>query len=411
MIDTLAAALLARFDELFGKPPQGGSVQWNPSRLEHSFFLRSTGPDQETRLIADQFPGGSLDWYSFDVELSRAAEDAGPQALVTTVRSFVPTPVRLVGMPNVRWWEFEENRVGLGLTTASKTDLVKMLLAEFSLVFSNDWFLVPFTIDTGSLVETRGIVVSDNFGFNTLIEPVAKRHRELHLAGNWSMWTLGLRRQPGQIDARFFLAPAIDHVIDSKPLDEVLYLRDEMANLVWAVETLIPDPMGGGRDARHAANLLSGAVLAAFPVELPEEVADLPIRYRLMGSVPESWIPLAPVRLEGEATARALLQGAMPRIPAIDPARDDAGQPILKNNVVLPRGAILARDPVNNPNVIFEEEVLRDGILVRRRLRHTRWVNGRPYTWAAFEKRSGRGEGSSGLAFDQVVPKPPKESP
>jgi hypothetical protein len=223
------------------------------------------------------------------------------------------------------------------------------------------------------------------------------------------MWTLALRQQPGQIDTRFFLAPAIDHVIDSKPVDEVLYLRDEMANLVWAVETVIPDPMGGGRDARHAANLLTTAILAAYPVELPEEVADVPIRYRLMGSVPENWIPLTPIKLEGELSARALLQGAMPRIPSIEPALDEANLPILKNNVVLPRGAILARDPVNNPNVIFEAEILRDGILVRRKFRHTRWVDGRTFTWSALEKRSGRGEGSSGLAFDQIVQKPVKK--
>ncbi|MBM3728843.1 MAG: HlyD family efflux transporter periplasmic adaptor subunit [Acidobacteria bacterium] len=37
----------------------------------------------------------------------------------------------LSGMPNVRWWEFEDHRVGFGLTTAAKTDLVKDGLTEF----------------------------------------------------------------------------------------------------------------------------------------------------------------------------------------------------------------------------------------------------------------------------------------
>ena len=102
--------------------------------------------------------------------------------------------------------------------------------------------------------------------------------------------------------------------------------------------------------------------------------------------------------------------GAMPRLPAIQPPVDEAALPILENNVVLPRGAILARDPVANPNVIFEEEILRDGMIARRRFRLARWVTNRRRTWSALDKRCGCGEGSSGLAFDQVIQKPPKQA-
>jgi hypothetical protein len=50
-----------------------------------------------------------------------------------------------------------------------------------------------------------------------------------------------------------------------------------------------------------------------------------------------------------------------------------------------------------------------DGIVVRRRYRQTRRIGGGAFTWCALDKRSGRGEGSSGLAFGQVVQKPPKK--
>ena len=95
------------------------------------------------------------------------------------------------------------------------------------------------------------------------------------------MWTLVLPAKPGQIDKRFFLAPAINRSLDIEPLDEVLFLRGEVANLVRAVETVIPGPLGGGRDARFAANLLTKTILEAFPVPPPEEAADVPIRYQL----------------------------------------------------------------------------------------------------------------------------------
>jgi hypothetical protein len=400
-LDGLATALAAWFDAQFGNPGAGPDG-WQPTRLEYNFALSATEPDAtRTQLLADRFPGGRVDWYSFDTAPAPAVQGVPAAAPDKTVRTFVPTPAAFFGMPNIRWWEFEDNRVGFGITTASKTDLVKMLLAEFGLVFGNDWFLIPLRVETGRLFDAKGIVVSDNFGFNTLVEPVAKRQ----LSGNWSMWTLSRRDAPGEVDARFFLAPALEPSLESNPVDQTVFLRDETANLVWGVETIIPDPLGGGRDAYLAATQLTQAIVAAFsPAPAgPDELADVPLRYQLMGSVPENWIPLVAVKLE--IAASSLLQGAMPRIPAIEPALDAAGNPILSNNVVLPRGTILARDPRTNPNLIHEEEVLRDGIVVRRTFRRARWNSGKTFAWSALRKQSGRGEGSSGLAFDQAIDK------
>jgi hypothetical protein len=412
IIDNLAAELITWFDGLFGKPE---TASWIPPRLEYEFSMSVPEADGSgSSLIADQFPGGHLDWYSFD-QLPGQPQQAGNQpAAVLSSKSFVPTPVTFFGAPAVRWWEFEDSRVGFGLTTASKTDLAKVLLAEFGLVFSNDWFIVPYRAGTGSLIEIKGIVVTDNFGFNTLVEPVAKRHRELGLAGNWSMWTLARRDQPGQVDPRLFLAPALEPSLESKPLDEVLFLRDEMANLVWGVETIIPDELGGGRDARLAAKQLSQAILNAFPPGPPAaggNLDDVLVRYQLMGSVPGNWIPFVAVKLTGQSVASNLLQGAMPRDPIVEPALLPDGSPSLENNVILPRGTILAKDPVTNPNLIRDEEILRDGLVVQRTYRQARWTRGGTFLWSSLNKRIGRGEGSSGLAFDQVIEKPPLESP
>jgi hypothetical protein len=280
-------------------------------------------------------------------------------------------------------------------------------------VFSNDWFIVPYRAETASLVRVDGIVVTDNFGFNTLVEPVAKRHRELGFEGHWSMWTLARREQPGQVDPRLLLAPALEPAQESKPIEEVLFLRDEMANLVWGVETVIQSELGGGRDARLAARELSQLILERFardPSPDADDVADVLIRYQLMGSVPENWIPFVAVKLANQLVASHLLQGAMPRDPALSPSLEEDGTPILQNNVVLPRSTILARDPVAQPNLIHEEEILRDGVVIRRTFRQARWIGGNTFTWSALKKRTGRGEGSSGLAFDQLIEKPaPKQ--
>jgi len=406
------------FAKLF---PHGGLDEdaWVPEQLEHQFWLGASGTDDDkTALVADQYAEGHLDWYSFDV--SQGVDDGGHQegednpdtvaaAPERRVISFLPTRVQFPGMPNVRWWEFEDRRVGFGLATAAKTDLVKLLLAEFGLVFSNDWFILPLKANVGTLIDTKRIVVSDNFGFNTLVEPTAKRQEELGMAGRWTMWTMSARDEESRDDLRLFLSPAVGRSQQSPPIDEVVFLRDEMANLVWAAEVTIPDPLGGGRDARSAATLLRNTIAKKYPEapSLGNQADDVLLAYQLMGSVPENWIPLVSVRLEGQTTSTVFLQGAMPRVPPLDPKLDAGGALSLKHHAILPRGSILSRNPVTRPNLINEEEILRGGAIVTRSFQQTRWHNGRTFTWVGRQKKNGRGEGSSGLAFDQVIQQKP----
>jgi hypothetical protein len=95
------------------------------------------------------------------------------------------------------------------------------------------------------------------------------------------------------------------------------------------------------------------------------------------------------------------LQGAMPRVPPLAPSGSDAYS-VLASKAVLPRGSILARNPVAAPNLVNEEEILRGGAVVKRAMQQARWHDGATFLWCSRRKDNGRGEGSSGLAFDQV---------
>ena len=53
---------------------------------------------------------------------------------------------------------------------------------------------------------------------------------------------------------------------------------------------------------------------------------------------------------------------------------------------------------------VHEEEISRAGVTVRLSFQRTRWYGGRVFTWLGTRKQTGRGGGSSGLAFDQVLP-------
>ena len=403
-LDALADELIEMFGERFASQPSPADDKaWVPDRLEHDFSLGvPDGLQRATVLSAAEYTGGHLDWYAFDASRPKRVPEAA--VLEQRIASFVPTPARFAGAPAPRFWEFEDSRVGFGLTTASKTDIVKLLLANFALAASNDWFVVPLRAKAGALVDLHGIVVTDNFGFNTLVEPTATRHSALGLAGQWGMWTLSRVGAPGQIDPRLFLAPGLAATQEAPPIDEVVFLRDEVANLVWAVESTIPDPLGGGRDARAAARQLREQIRLAYPApaEVPNVPTEVLLRYQLMGTVPENWIPLVAVRLAGQVTASAFLQGAMPRVPALEPALDADGNAILGHHVVLPRGGVVERSPVEKPNLIREEELLRGGAVMTRSYQQTRWTDGSTTTWLGRRKRNGRGEASSGLAFDQA---------
>jgi hypothetical protein len=51
---------------------------------------------------------------------------------------------------------------------------------------------------------------------------------------------------------------------------------------------------------------------------------------------------------------------------------------------------------------IPEEEVPREGVVVRRTWQAARWHDGRLFVWVGNRAAVGRGEGSSGLEFDSL---------
>jgi hypothetical protein len=72
---------------------------------------------------------------------------------------------------------------------------------------------------------------------------------------------------------------------------------------------------------------------------------------------------------------------------------------------IAPRSSLLREGLDQSPRrayFVHEEEVLRAGIRVTQSFQRTRWTGGEVYVWLAASKQTGRGEGSSGLAFDQL---------
>ena len=147
--------------------------------------------------------------------------------------------------------------------------------------------------------------------------------------------------------------------------------------MVWAIEVIVPDQLGGG---------ISGRENEQTPPQAP---AGSSLHYELMNTVPRSWIPFVPTHVAGSNRAVQLQRGAM-----IGPAAAR----------IAPRGAILVPAPAT-PYFIHEEQIPRSGVRITRGWQRARRSDGRTFMWIGRRRTVGRGEGSSGLAFDQVRPR------
>ena len=146
-------------------------------------------------------------------------------------------------------------------------------------------------------------------------------------------------------------------------------LRDEMADMAWAVEQRYQGETGRGA---HAIEEMAFAI-----PETPTPSSDAVLRYMLGTEVPPYWFPLVPLR-DTDGTRLKLEQMA----------NRDAS--------VVPRGRFL--DLAAPP--IPDADVPREGTRLTRDYALTRSASGVTLAWARRVRRIGSGEGSSGLRFD-----------
>jgi hypothetical protein len=359
--------------------PAPRAEAWDPAHLEHVFSVAAPmtapdGHDAEVVLTAAGYADGHLDWHAFDVDATATLGAAGPSQPWTATA--VPTPVRFPGMPSPRWWELEDGATNFGAIDAAPDDLARLALLEFVLVYANDFLEVPMDLPVGSLCRIDRLTVTNTFGERLDIDPVEDADGG---HGPWSMFRLSALG-----DARgdfLLLAPTVDASLHGGPIEEVLLARDEMANVAWAIEQRVQTPVGTTAVPRERAD----DVRARAP-EPPAPPAPSQPRlvYRLATEVPDHWHALVPVTV-ARTMAGVSWNNVALEVSGLHPVQGDLLRPV---------GAAARR--------IAEEEVPRTGVVVTRGWQRARWVDGTVHTWVQRRKRSGRGEGSSGLRYDVV---------
>jgi hypothetical protein len=356
-------------DWLTGAPDSGGA--WSTERLEYRFAIRFGDEDHAVFARGTQFGSAEVRWSDLEWvdEAHGPLPDGAPAGTpVETTATMLATPLRYPGMPVDRYWQLEDGRVDLNAIEAQPNDLARLCLAEFAMTSGDDWLTVPVDGLLGAINQVTTVTLFDDFDnaapsdgttVNELVDPAFSMFQVASRGG---------KRLPGIV-----LPPVAAGTLVGEPVEEVLFLRDEMANMAWAIEFTVQGRSGDPRSR------MSEPAPPRDP--LPEGLPPEELVYRLQTAIPAHWIPLVPVGLPpGHVSLRkgALLHDEQP---------------------VLPLGVTLAPTPLTFPG----EELPREGVHLRAVPVLARRADGRYVRWAAYRVRTGRGEASSQLAWDSAL--------
>ena len=386
------------YQQLFAQKATKTSA-WDKEKLQHKFRV-STHQGQTngkaTTLIAPDYQSSDLDWYSFDeIEQASIPVDSKifpkPDDNVTIVTS----NISFGGMPKKRLFEMEDRRINFGNMKPGIVDLSRLMLMEFALVYSNDWFIAPLDLPMGSLCWIETIKVKDTFGVTTEIKRQANTVAHLS-AKEIEVWDAFKIRTACELANRaddklyepekhfLFVPPVLPKRQASKALETLLMMRDEHANMVWAIEETVTSGIGKTRKGFEAHLERKQINRTTDKNKSTNSSEDALPQYRLSTKVPDNWIPYLPVL--GDNDERFLKRAIMVR-------NEDAAESEPINSI-----SILA----NETSKVCMESVPRAGLQLQLERQRVRWIDGQTYIWMGRQVSTGKGMGNSGLRFDYL---------
>jgi hypothetical protein len=338
--------------------PSSGPSTWDPEHMEYAFAAAGMGASGEVVLVAPEYVEGRLEWYDFEQAVGSLGATAGQ---AKPRRSFrIPAPLEFAGMPNPRFWTFEDPGVRFDLLDVlRRTDTppspATLMVLDFALSYSDDWFLIPVALDAWTIFETTTVAVTDVFGDTTLASPPA---------GRWNMFRLDTDASPQELSP-LFLAAAPAEANDGPPIEEVHFLADEAANVAWAVERLTPHPVGHSTEPplQPPPTIVTTASGRSWTLTPPPP--------------PGNWFPLLPLQI-GRLALGALWN-----------ARNQK-----------PAGRVLS--DLRSPRRLHQEEVPPEGVQVVRRWESARALDGSLHFWIGRSKTPRRTEIAPAIRFDVV---------
>ena len=347
------------------------SPAWNPETLEYRFSVEA-GTEQ---LSAREYEGRDLDWYHFE---RAPAPERAPGEVTECVQRSIPRRLTLRGLPHPSFWRFEEGGISFLPEHDAMPNALSALLPEFAFLDANDWYVIPLEGVAGTLQRVRAVRMVDTFGHVTDLDADIGPPSD----SVWRVFTIAYAQGNANPVGALLLCPDVAaNPQQGAILEEVLFVRDEGANQVWAVELAYQDPSTGARVDRRdeEARRLGPPAPAAAGTELP--------RFRLRSDLAAHWIPYVARRVRPADPDDAQIYFRRGRtLPEAGPA-----QPQYRTKVVAESWRL------------HEEALPPTGLRVQRLWRFARCSDGAGLFWVARRKHFSPQEHSAGIDFDYLA--------
>jgi hypothetical protein len=181
-------------------------------------------------------------------------------------------------------------------------DLSRLVLMDFAVNYGNNWFTIPVRLPVGSVCHVRQVNVTDVFNQVTSIKP----YRQVDAAtARWRMFSLSpvegsvAPAAAPDLSTFLYLPPTLVRVLDGPAIEDVLFLRDDMATMAWGIEHAIENPLGAPLDRVETYQSQQGPPAPPSGAALSYAISRLP---------PDYWIPIVRVRTSNLTPNAATLQ-------------------------------------------------------------------------------------------------------
>lgn len=360
---------------------KGDALAWKAEALEYNFALGTRGHIFE----ATDYDGRSLDWIHFDYKGSTPVSPARGIPNEQFIR-VTPSQLYFKGAPYPRWWRLEEGDAYFDSPNDPEPNILSLLLPEFFYIDVINWYTVPMPVHAGTLREVKKVQVVDSFGVVTELKPSTSSYPK----DDWAIFALDAYIDPKKnkpitkpLDGHYLFVPNIAiYVLHNSDLEEVRFIRDEDANMVWAWEHRI---LENGRSVVTPIEMIGGPADDSNGDNLP--------RFVLKSPTLRNWIPYVPRRIKPKSNSEEIYL----RRGRTDEAADS-------------QNAQYRSKIVCESVHIHEEEIPISGLRIKRISRYARGSDGEPYFWVGRQKDAGQRTSRPGLRFDFIQEKNKKDS-
>lgn len=384
------------YETTYLQPVSENTSAWDKKALDYKFKVSGGAALNSVEKVIEckDYHGGKLEWHDFTLNNTVSSINAtaiSEESLPNKMFSFIPSPLKFKGMPVERWWEFEDRNDDLGAIKdiydpAKMTNLPLLSIFNFAYNYSNDWFIVPISLKRGCIYEIKEFKVKNVF--DTSMQEI-----QISDQNQWSMFNLN--RRTGGNGREILVTPNTPKLLESSPIEKVKFMRDEMANIVWGIEEIIPNAFGGGMDSKLAEQNLHDYLLKEIEENtVGSSSTDAELNFHIMNTVPENWIPFIPFSNNQSNRQIVLKRATLLRV--VD-GKYATEEPVRPRSILLSEGL---NQSTPQGYEINEEEILRSGVTITTYYQRTRWYNGKIFTWLGRRRTVGKGEGSSNLKYD-----------